>query len=83
LFIFSRLKNVEITQLFPVRGHSFGQCNRNFGLIRTRIKNLETAETPMEYLAEIVRCRSNLSHFEVLFDREIIRNWEKALETAS
>jgi hypothetical protein len=55
---FARLKNVEITQLFPVRGHLFGQCDQNFGLIRTRIKNLETAETPMEYLAEMVRCRS-------------------------
>jgi hypothetical protein len=49
-------------------------------LIRTRIKNLETAETTMEYLAEMVRCHSNPSPFEVLFDREIIRNWEKALE---
>jgi hypothetical protein len=34
----------------------------------------------MEYLTEMVRCRSNPSPFEVLFDREIIRNWEKALE---
>jgi hypothetical protein len=34
----------------------------------------------MEYLAEMVRCRSNPSPFEVMFDREIIRNWEKALE---
>jgi hypothetical protein len=76
---FARLQNVEITQLFPVRGHSFGQCCRNLGLI-TRIKNIETAETPMEYLAEMVRCRSNPSPFEVLFDREMIKNWEKTLE---
>jgi hypothetical protein len=34
----------------------------------------------MEYLAEMVRCRSNPSPFEVLFDGEIIRNWEKALK---
>jgi hypothetical protein len=43
---FARLKNVEITQLFPVTGLSFGQCCRNLGLIRTRIKNLEQPKHP-------------------------------------
>lgn len=76
---FARLHNIEITHLFPVRGHSFGQCDRNFGLMKTRIKRLATVETPMIYLTEMVQCRSHPSPFEVLFDREVIRNWETGL----
>ncbi|CAH1109344.1 unnamed protein product [Psylliodes chrysocephalus] len=35
---FARTHNVTVTQLFPIRGHSFSVCYRNFGLIRTVLK---------------------------------------------
>lgn len=30
---------LQITQMFPVRGHSFGQCDRNFDEIRYKETN--------------------------------------------
>lgn len=31
--------NVEVMHIFPVRGHSFGQCDRNFRVIRNYEKS--------------------------------------------
>lgn len=40
------LKKIEILQLFPVRGHSYCQCDRNFGLYAKKIKSLQSIKTP-------------------------------------
>lgn len=45
---------LEIHHLFPVRGHSYCQCDRNFGLYGKKKKSRESIETVQEY-AELIR----------------------------
>lgn len=66
-------------QIFPVRGHSFSQCDRNFGLIRNEVKNAEVIGNPKPYLSAMVLCRKNPCPFEVIFDNELLQNWEPFL----
>lgn len=42
---------------FPVGGHSFGQCDRSFGVNRKNMKSLLTVELPKTYLERIVTMR--------------------------
>lgn len=71
--------NVEVLHLFPVRGHSFGQCDRNFGIIRNSMKKLETVEVPDTYLERIESSRQNPSPFLLVNDQSIVFDWDKAL----
>jgi len=57
LLSIAMLLNVEIQHTYPVRGHSYNQCDRNFALYSRKLKHLESIETPEEF-ADIVRnCR--------------------------
>lgn len=76
---FSRMFDVKIIHLFPVRGHSFGQCDRNFGLIRSYLKKEETISTAKKYLEAMVLCRENPSPFKIIMDHTLIKNWTEAL----
>ncbi|KAJ8671107.1 hypothetical protein QAD02_002366 [Eretmocerus hayati] len=40
---------LEIQQLFPVRGHSYCSCDRNFGIYGNKKKHMERIETPEDY----------------------------------
>ena len=71
----SRVFNVEIIHLFPVREHSFGQCDRNFGIVRSYLKKEETISTAKKYLEAMVLRRENPSPFNVIMDHPIIENW--------
>lgn len=42
--------NIKIIHLFPVRGHTFSQCDRNFGLIGKPAKRVDKIEIPDQYL---------------------------------
>ena len=33
--------SVDTTHMFPVRRHSFSQCDRNSGVIKNKLKNLK------------------------------------------
>lgn len=56
----SKSQNVSIIHLYPVRGHSFDQFDRNFVMMKSYIKKEECIEmTP--YLENIVTCRQNPS----------------------
>lgn len=44
---------IEIHHLYPVRGHSYCQCDRNFGLYGKKKKRKETVETINEYVEMI------------------------------
>lgn len=46
-------ENISITQVFPVRGHSYCQCDRNFALYSRVAKKTETIETVDEYVSII------------------------------
>lgn len=66
---FSKTNNLLMLQLFPVRGHSFSQCDRNFGIVRNFIKKKEVIGSAKPWLEAIALSRTNPSNFEVLTDR--------------
>lgn len=76
---FARVFKMDLIQIFPVRGHSFSQCDRNFGLVRNKIKNQEMIGNPKPYLTAMVQCREKPSPFEVVLNPELLQNWEPFL----
>lgn len=74
----ARVYNVTIHHLFPVRGHSFSQCDRNFGLIKSVLKRQCVITTGKSYLEAMVTCRN--PPFEVSFDSSLIKNWKELLD---
>lgn len=52
------LNNIEILQLYPVRGHSYSQCDRNFSVYSRKVKKSQSVETPQEYIDIIAASRS-------------------------
>lgn len=65
--------------LYPIRGHSFSQCDRNFGLVRSKIKRREVIGSTSLWLEAIVTCRENPSRFELTMDRALVKDWKTAL----
>lgn len=76
---FAKVNNVEITIIYPVRGHSMCQPDRNFGLIRNSLKRKEVIGTAKEYLNAIVLARKNPSPFTLIMDRSLLHEWDAAL----
>lgn len=53
--------NVKVTQLFPVRGHSYCQCDRNFGAYSNCLHRRARIVTSSEYDA-VISNKSELIH---------------------
>jgi hypothetical protein len=51
----------KIHQYFPVRGHSFLQCDRNFGTVKRKIRRKDRIYTPEEY-NEMIRIAKNTGY---------------------
>lgn len=49
----ANLLKIQITHLFPIRGHSYGQNDRNFGVYAKKLKNIETIFTGEDYISVI------------------------------
>ena len=49
--------SLTITHVFPVRGHSYCQCDRNFALYSRQVKKTETIEVPADYIRIIEGCK--------------------------
>lgn len=76
---FAKVHNLEVVHLYPVRGHSFSQCDRNFGLVRNKVKNKEVIGSARPWLEAIVTSRANPSPFDMIMDKSLIKDWESAL----
>ncbi|KAI5722060.1 hypothetical protein M8J76_003126 [Diaphorina citri] len=76
---FSKKYGVDILHLYPVRGHSFNQCDRNFGVFKNSLKNLPVVQNFKTHLTKLVTCRENPSQFTVLMDPTIIKTFKDAL----
>ena len=50
LSMLSQKYDVFIEHLYPVRGHSYCECDRNFGRYGHEKKMREVIETPDEYI---------------------------------
>lgn len=70
---------IEVVQIFPVRGHSYCQCDRNFGLYGAILKKKPVIESPTEYLNVMKSARNNPKPFEAEFCDNLLKNWTKAL----
>ncbi|KAJ8876502.1 hypothetical protein PR048_020947 [Dryococelus australis] len=67
----SKTLGVPITQLYPVRGHSFGQCDRNFGIVKYN--------TLKPYLENITTCQDKPEPFALVHDESLLLDWDQAL----
>ncbi|CAH1105835.1 unnamed protein product [Psylliodes chrysocephalus] len=69
-----RLDRIKIT--FPIRGHSYLECNKNMGLINQNTK----AETTADWINEIKGARAKLTPFKVFdLDQSFVRQWNNYL----
>ncbi|XP_063228181.1 uncharacterized protein LOC134534082 [Bacillus rossius redtenbacheri] len=50
----------NIVHCYPVRGHSFLPCDRDFGLFKKNIKKCDRIYTPKEYVSLLVHSKSNV-----------------------
>jgi len=70
------LKNIKIT--FPVRGHSYLECDKNVGLWKLK----EKMETPKDFKSMIKNSRIKPSPFVVVsVSKQIVFNWTNLLNT--
>ena len=63
-------------QIFPVRGHSYCQCDRNFAVYSRRLKNIECVEMPEEY-DDIIR-GAKKTPFVIRHD--VVKDFESGLK---
>ena len=54
--------NIKIKHIFPVRGHSFNVCDRNFSILGRKLRKLKTIETH----EKIIKYLKQNKKFEVL-----------------
>lgn len=70
--------SLDIEHVYPVRGHSYCVCDRNFGQYSVRMKRVETIETAEEYVQLLKEARPN-QPFEVIHVVNILKNWKNML----
>ena len=58
LSLLSQKLQTEIEHIYPVRGHSYCSCDRNFGMYGKKKKQIETIETTNEYYRIIEKARN-------------------------
>ena len=68
--------NVNVIQVFPVRGHSYCVCDRNFGIIRRQTKRCENVYTAQEYVNLIKTAKKKNGPFKVLHAVRMLRTWD-------
>lgn len=64
LMALSAQKNMMIHIYFPVRGHSFNDCDRNFSVVKRKIRREDRVFTHQQYIELIVKS-SNTGKFNV------------------
>lgn len=77
---FAYTKKINITQLFPVRGHSYGQCDRNFGILGNKLKKIENIYCLDEYINIFKTCRQNPSPFIVKYGTPLLRDMSASFQ---
>lgn len=79
LLILSAYLNVKIEHIFPVRGHSYCQCDRNFGMYSKKKKKTEVIETTKKYV-EIIKESRNPPFIIVESAERFLCNFEVSLK---
>lgn len=69
----------KIVHNFPVRGHSFSPCDRDFGPIKQLVKKIDRVYTPAQYIELILRAsRTNrFTVHQVVTSQDLLdfKNW--------
>lgn len=67
----------KIHQYFPIRGHSFLQCDRNFGTAKRKIRRKDRIYTPDEYVELIATAKRNKYNVTQVNRENILdfKNW--------
>lgn len=68
----------KVIQYYPVRGHSFLPCDRNFGVIKRHIKKCDRVYSPEEYAKMVVEASSACKFTSVLHEESFstdFKNW--------
>jgi hypothetical protein len=70
----SAVLNIKISHIFPVRGHSYCACDRNFARYSSSLKKKERVEMPDEYVSLIEKAtRGIMVEGTVLdYDKELL-----------
>lgn len=68
--------HVKLSYVFPIRGHSFNVCDRNFALVSHVLKGKEKIETLAEYNELIQKAKQNPKPFTVQHGAAILKNWK-------
>ena len=66
LIFFANYFNVKITHYYPVKGHSYCVCDRQFGLFTKKLKNIDVIFHPDEYLEILDQLHFNCSLIDIL-----------------
>ncbi|XP_050301580.1 uncharacterized protein LOC126739803 [Anthonomus grandis grandis] len=67
----------SVTVIFPVRGHSYLQCNRDMSFVNQKIR----AELPRDWVTELKTCRQKPTRFVVHdVDQTMLRKWSGYLD---
>lgn len=74
---------LKIIHTFPPRGHSYCQCDRNFGIYGRILKNVEIVENANQYTNIIKNARINPTPFEVISNIALIKDWKSGLNDIS
>lgn len=77
-FIVHHTKRLDSIQMnFPIRGHSYLECDRNMASINQK----KWVELPQDWIDEIESARAKPSPFHVVeVEREFIRDWSACLD---
>ncbi|XP_046665800.1 uncharacterized protein LOC124357790 [Homalodisca vitripennis] len=77
-YIVHHTKRLDKIQMnFPIRGHSYLECDRNMASINQK----KWIETPKDWIDEIKGARVKPSPFHVIqVEREFVRNWSSHLD---
>ena len=71
--------NIELMQMFPVVGHSYSTCDRNFANFTKKLKRIQTIEHPDEYV-KILKdlkfkvLKSKIYNWKSIFQKNITNN---------
>lgn len=79
LILLSNHLQTEIKYVFPIRGHSYCQCDRNFGTYSRKLKKSETIKTQNEYVNLIRNARE--PQFTMVENCEdLLQDYEKSFK---
>lgn len=71
----AEILKVDIIHIFPVRGHSYCQCDRNFGIYGSILRRVGVVESHFKYIEIMKEARQNPKPFEAEMSSHLLEDW--------